>query len=111
MSFRVLFLADESYFYFNNGDCASFHFDINGDKNPNQEGKDKFNFLLCSDELYKKVYLGENNKSNFGSYCGNAYYCRNREAAKDKCKTSPNTCTALLMFDGFEIKDDYPIKL
>lgn len=106
-----VYLADGSTFFLNNGMCAHFIFDANGDKKPNMHGKDKFNFLLCHDDLNKKVFLGENNNSNFGPYCENANNCINREAAKLKCETTPNTCANLLMFDGWKFKDDYPIKL
>jgi hypothetical protein len=33
-----------------------------------------------------------------------------REALKSVCTAAGNNCSKLIMFDGWEIKDDYPIK-
>ena len=106
-----IYLTDGSTFYFNNGQCAHFVFDINGDKGPNEGGKDNFNFLICSDDNYKQIFLWRNFTSNFVPYCGGANNCRTRTAAKAKCKADASTCTGLLVIDGWEFKSDYPYKL
>lgn len=74
-----------------------FQVDINGRKGPNVFGKDIFYFMI----------------SNKNKLAGYNYYGYNREQIlENSCnKTSSGrneACTALIMMDGWEIKDDYP---
>ncbi len=98
-------------------DWASMvYYDVNGDKGPNEYGRDVFEFNINS-MFDENTYLAD-------YYClptvqADHYLCETppitRETAKTKCASSkPNNrdlCTYLVQIDGWEFKDDYPIKL
>ena len=44
--FKV-YMNDNSTFILRNGNCIDFIFDYNGDTAPNEEGRDRFRFLIC----------------------------------------------------------------
>ena len=73
--------------------------DTNGIQSPNMYGKDIFVFLLS---------LSTNNKGfplkPFGA--GNNDY--NRAYLLRNCTNDPEYCGALLQYDNWEFKDDYP---
>jgi len=105
---RVL-LADGTHmqFYIRNnavttaGAAISLYMDINGAKAPNTIGKDTFNF-----QFYAKT--GEFVPSGMVSgYDENVkkYVRRSYEEIKEDCKNSDsgNSCTALVVADGFKI--------
>ncbi len=105
-----VYLADATTFEFFNGACADFRVDINGQKAPNQSGRDKFAFLICSKDADLRWHF--NNKKNFGSFCIENYeVCDTRAKALALCKANSGTCTRLLEMDNFEFKNDYPYKL
>lgn len=90
--------------------------DVNGKKKPNQLGRDLFIFFL--------------NPEN-GSFVPSNYICiinpegvcfdtyaTTREDLKKLCGAEggshtpdTNSCAALIMYDGWEIKEDYPLRL
>lgn len=70
-----------------------FYFDVNGEKGPNQFGRD--------------VYFYE--MDNHSGLCSGDY---TRELALENCKNySDRSCAQLIMIDGWEFKDDYPYRL
>ncbi|MCD7880006.1 MAG: hypothetical protein LUG16_08765 [Candidatus Gastranaerophilales bacterium] len=81
----------------------SFHirFDINGAKKPNMLGKDVFSFRFKDGHLYC-----DDHKGTTGS--GSVSISDSRETLISSCKSDPQTCTCLLMKDGWVIKKDYP---
>lgn len=99
-------LADGSTVDIHNGSCWDIIYDVNGDKSPNKVGYDKFVFAIC---INNNLIGGK----NFGAlYYGYSSFASTREQALQKCKTSPYSgCTALLQFDNWEFKSDYPYKL
>ena len=101
-----VYMSDGSTFYFNNGTCAHFSYDTNGHKQPNEHGRDRFNFLICPP--HNRVHCLSQNQTlcpwGFGSI-------DDREGARTRCMNSPQYCTSLIMKDGFEFKKDYPHKL
>lgn len=108
-----IYMNDGTSFGFNNGMCADFTYDINGDRKPNYSGKDIFRFLLCP-KKYKNSYLGSNSRSNFGPFCdANCDFSNNKKREKTLilCKKNGSYCARLLMIDGWEFKSDYPYKL
>ena len=107
-----VYLADGTFFYFNNGYCAHLIYDTNGDKQPNTDGRDRFNFLICNRNYAPRFFGdGTNFKNNFGPYCRSHLVCNTRPKALNMCKTDPGYCTQLLMIDGWEFKEEYPYKL
>ena len=101
---KVVF-SDGSVMYYHNGGCIDMIFDINGNRKPNKVGYDKFVFVLCQE----KYRCGLNNTKNFCAYLPTN--APTRAQALALCKTSPHYCSTLLMYDGWEIKEDYPFKL
>lgn len=99
-----VYFADGSTMTMHNGGVIDLKFDVNGDKNPNTVGRDRFTF-------------GINNSRSHSSYLGNKKFggiyqaTWDRNTALSHCKTNPGYCTTLLIFDNFEFKDDYPYKL
>lgn len=80
---------------------ANFFIDTNGGiKKPNILGRDVFHYIYYFD--------------GYGSKNGKllpANYSSNRTALQNNCKESTwtsNTCAALIQYDGWEIKNDYP---
>ncbi|MBR6162363.1 type II secretion system protein, partial [bacterium] len=87
---------------------AYVYVDINGLKKPNVMGKDLFNFKYYVTEEYATIkFMGQ-----FKPQC----YGTNRENLKTQAGrgcSKPGTgngecCAALIMFDSWQIKDDYP---
>lgn len=85
------------------GACIDISFDINGDKQPNTRGYDQFIFVLCNSK-YSPL---KNKKRCFSSYMPES----TREENLQNCKDEPYYCSALLQWDNWEFKDDYPYKL
>ena len=102
---RVCFLLNDGSFVFlprnsndENGELiyvSTIYIDINGPLSPNVLGKDVFLFKI-------------DNKKGFIPYC----YDRTQEQINNGCTKNSsgnnNCCTAKIMMDGWEIKDDYP---
>lgn len=92
--FQTIF-ADGSFAMWGNGGCIDITYDVNGAKNPNALGYDRFPFTICQTQ-----------KPSFTSYVKNNL--KSREAAIEKCKTLPQYCVVVLQFDNWEFKSDYP---
>ena len=85
--------------------------DINGYKKPNRFGRDFFVFSIHKD--YGLVPFGYKGSSDIESYdtfdrehikTSPRYGCKNNKGAY----TNGGYCSALIMTDGWEIRDDYP---
>ena len=109
-----IYLNDGTMFTFESDD--SIYFDVNGDKGPNEYGRDMFGFMLLSpstkanytdNELITLPHVFTNENASERNI--------SREQAKQNCgqslKTSRGSCTKLLEIDGWEFKDDYPLRL
>lgn len=105
-------LSDGSTVSMDIGYCLDMNFDYNGDKGANTLGVDKFDFLLCTEEGYN-AGLSRNKQNPFDAYFPDS--CArtgcSRTQLLNECKSNPLYCSGLLMYDGWEIKDDYPYKL
>lgn len=106
----IVKLADSSSFSFNNGTCMDIQFDINGEKNPNIMGYDKFVFLMCFTDDARKRFCGSNKKA-FCPYGTDLNLENTREKRLRDCRKSGYWCSGLLMMDNWEFKDDYPYRL
>ncbi len=107
----VVYLNDGSYFII--AECDnSILYDVNGEKDPNDLGRDIFPFSILWRDInknyphfYPTVYSTSHPDGSLelGSYT--------REEAIQQCKTNRMLCSYLLQLDGWEFKDDYPLRL
>ena len=107
-----VYLADGSVIIFHNGGCVDLYYDINGEAKPNARGRDIFVFAICEDKNRHKYLAGQ----KFGALVylfsmTTMTSFSDRATALENCKSQATYCAALLMFDDFEFKDDYPYKL
>ncbi len=111
---KRVYLADGSSFSIWNGECIDIVYDTNGDKRPNEAGRDRFYFVINLTDNYRKANCGNENKvfcTNVIVYSSYNHIFSSRQNALNGCKNSPVLCSSLLMLDGWEIKKDYPHKL
>ncbi len=109
LMFKRVYFPDGTYFEAKNGACIDLFFDANGEKGPNEYGKDKFLFLFCNLDADKNYHFDSPNQV-FGPY--NSLNWQNyttRANALERCKASAIECSVLLQkYDNFEFKKDYP---
>ncbi len=76
--------------------------DINGKQNPNIVGRDWYMFYFDGTRQMKlkPFAYGNLDRETLKEYCGNN--------PPEEGVSANFYCTALIMFDGWEIKDDYP---
>lgn len=103
----TVYLNDGTSFYLTKEQCLHFFFDANGDKKPNTSGRDQFRYTYCPSTIDRKLIDAQ--PGVLIAYPWQAG--KTRAQAKNACKTSPDTCSKLLMMDGWEFKDDYPHKI
>ena len=103
----TIHLNDGTSFYMTKEQCLHFFFDVNGGKKPNVSGRDQYRYTYCPLTIDKKLIDAQ--PGVLIAYPWQAG--KTRAQAKNACKTSPDTCSKLLMMDGWEFKDDYPHKI
>jgi hypothetical protein len=74
-------------------------------KKPNVSGKDRFVFLSCP-AAAESVWCAGKDWCTYRPTGANT-----REALMSRCKSSGSYCSALLEYDNWEFKDDYPYNL
>ena len=108
-----IYLSDGTAFKLGNGSCADITFYINKEKinkimAEQIPGKDYFSFRICP----KDTSYNGGKPGGFQTACnGNLSQRMDRDYLLEHCKTpftDGNTCSALIEFDGWEIKKDYP---
>ena len=77
----TLYLADGTSMSFHRGGAVDVFIDINGEKNPNEFGKDVFTFLI---------------KDRITAFCSST------------CDKKPATCACSIYQNNWKIPDDYP---
>ena len=105
----VIFLADGSKVTFSTGNCFNIDYDINGDALPNQNAEDIFQFGICKPGTIE--YSGADFSALYFKYSNTpgAYdVVYDRDTAYANCVSRRQFCTALLQYDSWEFKDDYP---
>ena len=102
--FKVM-LNDGSSFLMRNGTCIDFIFDYNGDKYPNEEGRDRYRFVICPEG--NEDFANKN--VSFITYCPAT--ATTREKRLEKCTSNAVYCSGLLEYDNWEFKSDYPYRL
>lgn len=101
---RIYFL-DGSTVSIVKGRCMDMTFDVNGDRKPNKSGYDQFRFLACDKTITEWC-----SKKGWCTYYGSNMN-QSRAARLNQCKILPVFCSALLEYDNWEFKKDYPYKL
>lgn len=98
-----IYFFDGTTLIVHKGRCMDMHFDINGDREPNEVGYDRFVFLACDKTITE--------------WCSTKGWCtyykpafdQSRKARLSYCKnTNASYCSALLEYDNWEFKEDYP---
>ena len=84
--------------------------DTNGLSNPNQIGKDTFLFMFTTEYgLQPLGGLGTTAGWSYGDYSRDTILSTNNNACnKQAASNSGYWCAALIINDGWELKDDYP---
>ena len=111
MNMATLRFVDGSQMSVKIGACYDIWYDINGEKGPNEKGRDIFVFILC-----------KNGGCNFNSNQVRGFYCAptgeqfpTHGQLIDNCKNyrtdGGNYCTILLEQNGYEFPKDYPLGL
>ena len=100
----TVYLNDGSSFQIWKGDCFDFIFDVNGEKKPNEMGKDVYKFLFCPKDTFAWI-----NQLTLIPY--QKVDMTSRDTLLFQCMHNSQYCSALLMLDGWEYKDDYPYRL
>ena len=111
------YLNDGSMFF--TGDCSyMIYYDVNGDKGPNQSGRDIFMlYILYSDDRQPKL---AQEVPHFNTKDGSpipweegyeSYFTRDYILSHTCNGQNSSTCSTLIEMDGWEIKDDYPFRL
>lgn len=105
MEMFIVYLKNGSSFGFLNGDCINIYFDANGNNSPNKNGIDRFFYVLCTKDTprHKDFVI----KAGFQGYKKDRNYYT-RSLLKSDCKSESLYCTALLEYDKWIFKDDYP---
>lgn len=106
-TYAYVAFADGSILYLSNGNCIDMIYDTNGTKDPNEYGRDWFDFLFCN-KNYNEEYIKEN--LYFGAYRIGEAAENGREYTLNKCKSEGYLCSSLLLMDDWEFKSDYPLK-
>lgn len=90
------------------GTCYDIYYDINGEKAPNELGRDIYAFILCR----KSGTCNVNSNQIRPYYCvtGGTKYPTHEEII-DNCKNQGVYCTILLQENQYEYPKDYPRRL
>ena len=109
MNMATLRFVDGSQMSVKVGACYDIFYDINGEKGPNEKGRDIFVFILC-----KNGGCNSNSNQVRGMYCQpNGEPFPTHEQLIDNCKdrNRGSYCTILLEQNGYEFPKDYPLGL
>ena len=88
------------------GNALVFYVDVNAKQGPNKSGVDRFMFQLDGRSGSLMPYIWEAP----GVEYDDNWNCKSRKCYMDVCKAAPADCAGLIRYDGWKIKDDYPIK-
>ncbi|MBR1754492.1 prepilin-type N-terminal cleavage/methylation domain-containing protein [bacterium] len=101
----IVSMTDGTEIIMINGGCMDYMYDINGEKGPNEKGKDRFTFLQCLNEQNIKTYCDSSGKLTF---CGYYALVKTRDELLQLCTENGIYCAGLLQKDDWEFKEDYP---
>ena len=117
---KIYFADGSSLGTFFVGGCLDVDYDVNGDKNPNQPGYDRFRFLYCFTDADRENWFGNKNIF-FGTYASGINVssvtrsemltkCANKREGRETNQDERFWCSRLLQNDQWEFKSDYPWK-
>ncbi len=126
--FVTLIFPDGVKLYMTNNNRIHVFVDINANRKPNKGGEDIYIFSIYNDDQYLRLRKTLSNMAGYfhpmeyaSSYNADGAvvdnFAKNREEMKKFCSAEyrngsiGNTCALLIMYDGWQISDDYPIKL
>ena len=108
MDMATLRFVDGSQMSIKIGTCYDIYYDINGEKAPNEKGRDIYPFILCR----------KSGTCNVESNQVRPFYCvttgtpyPSHQAIINSCKSSGTYCTILLQENQYEFPRDYPKRL
>ncbi len=124
-TYLKILLSDGTICFFRNTQQIHTFCDINGLRGPNKDGVDLFYFFLDYEvknssmrssgmgNFYPAGFFGTNNDND--EYT-EGYAYNDREKMVKHCNPAnnvglTNTCALLIMFDGWQIKKDYPVRI
>ncbi len=100
----------------NNASDICVIYDVNGEKGPNEWGRDFFQFGIWNEYAVKKYNITSPLSHDLYATCGN--YGGSEDCSREGIIAAKNNSAAglgvsayLLMLDGWEFKDDYPWRL
>ena len=90
--------------------CVDAIYDVNGDKGKAGYcyGYHQFHFMYCFQDKQRKDYFGDSNIF-FGAYSKNGQPW-DRQTLVNGCADKGGDCAALLQYDNWEFKSDYPVR-
>ena len=126
---QCTYLNDGSYFYYPNNTignytdirsglyhpCMFLSYDVNGEKGPNKPGRDIFTFTYCQPGYSKQL----NGKAITVTSIPDVIYFSKKTRAQliNLCSQAETNdfkatyCLQLVLNDGWEFKNDYPLRL
>jgi len=108
-----VYLNDGSLFFDVDRSADIIAFDVNGDKEPNEYGRDIFVFYILSGDDGDPVNEQTIPHFNTETWLPPTTHKLPRKQLVPACKNYPEEsyCSQLLMNDGWEFKDDYPFRI
>lgn len=108
MNMATLRFVDGSQMSIKIGACYDIYYDINGEKAPNEKGRDIYPFILCR----------KSETCNVASNQVRPFYCMptgtpypTHDELLNNCKNDGTYCTKLLQENQYEFPKDYPKRL
>ena len=106
-----VYFPDSSTMEVNAGYCVSLYYDVNGDKKPNELGRDIFLFFIATSFIHqfegREQELYENR--SFDAVYLPIY--NTKAKALNACKRDAKYCSSYLIYNNFEITNEYPYKI
>lgn len=123
-----VYLNDGTYFYVPNNHignytdmntglyhpCMYFTFDVNGQKKPNELGRDLFTFTYCQSGHSRQLGGKAITPSSIPDVQFYSSYSRSKliqECKNQRSEFKAASCLQLIIHDGWQIKSDYPLRI
>ena len=106
-----VYFPDSSSMEISSGYCINLLYDINGDKKPNELGRDRFVFFIATAHSWQSEGREQELYKNHSFNAGYLPLYNTKEKALEACKRGGQYCSAYLMYNNFEIPEEYPYKI
>lgn len=108
MNMATLRFVDGSQMSVKIGSCYDIYYDINGEKAPNELGRDIYAFIMCK----KRGICNVDSNEIRPYYCvTNGTPSPTHQEILNNCKNEGKYCTMLLQENQYEFPKDYPKRL